>query len=174
MPGGHGGPTNRQLFSSPQDPKNRDEANCDNDEEEEDWEEATTGGEESLRDCDDLFSRMSVDDELSVLTGHRSTKQQRLGGRTGCHANTSTTTPGDSKTFSYGCTSIKLPYIMDIWRDTDPKDRCSVQVHLLSGRGGSSKLRARVSTDGRFLVLEGTSTNRSSACLRFFCHTFCC
>jgi hypothetical protein len=140
----------RRLFSPLE---KRDNAE---DEDDDDYEDAG----DDLHDCDDLMSRMSVNDQheedsFSVITGYRSSKSS--GGRASHRTNNNSTITSDSsKSFSYGCSNINLPYVMDIWRDMDPKDRCSVQVHLLSGRGGKNKLRARVSTDGRFLVLEGT------------------
>jgi hypothetical protein len=90
------------------------------DEEEDDYEDATEVGDD-LCDCDDLMSRMSVNDQheedsFSVITGYRSLKS--LGGRASHQTNNNSTITSDSsKSFSYGCSNINLPYVMfgEIW-----------------------------------------------------------
>ena len=59
-----------------------------------------------------------------------------------------------TKTRSYrGNTECGLPYIVDIWRDSNGRVRISLQIWCLSGDDFHTKLLARVSTSGKDFVL---------------------
>ena len=87
-------------------------------------------------------------DDLTVVTGYNSQAHDDAGD---VHIDVGDT---NLKTI-HGVNEIVLPYLLKTWHDADPKDHCSIQVHLLSGRTHKNKLTARVSTCGHYLVLEG-------------------
>jgi hypothetical protein len=105
--------------------------------------------DEDGEDLTDAISKLGMDDDSAFGTAtvaFRSVALPRRGGNKNeeeCH----------DKTTIHGNTALGLPYMLELWRDSFGKSRVSIQAQLLSGRNAYKQTFARVSTNGKCLVV---------------------
>ena len=103
--------------------------------------------------------------EGSVMTGFKSNaflaNQRNLDGKVSPKSILKNSSGTDQNFFSRGGKPIKrlyskvfIPeYILDVWTDCIPNDRCSISFLVESGTNKHKELNVRISTDGYFLVI---------------------
>ncbi len=96
------------------------------------------------------------DQDVSVMTGNKS--QAFLKKKNGARSSPTSilrnsTSTGSSKTKHFSPSFIP-EYVLDVWKDTRPNNRCSITFLVESGHNKHKELKIRVSTDGNFLVIN--------------------
>ena len=100
------------------------------------------------------------DQDISVMTGNKS--QAFLNRKNGAKSSptsilknsSGTGTISHKKSTKHFSPSFIPEYILDVWKDTRPNNRCSITFLVESGRNRHKELKIRVSTDGNFLVIN--------------------
>jgi hypothetical protein len=103
-------------------------------------------------DCEDLtdaISKLGMDDDSAL--GSATVAFRSVVARRGNKQNEEEEC--QDKATIHGNTTLGLPYMLELWRDSFGKSRVSIQVQLLSGRNAYKQTFARVSTNGKCLVL---------------------
>jgi hypothetical protein len=101
-------------------------------------------------DLTDAISRLGMDDDSAFGTATVAFRSVAPGRRT---SDKNEEEHHDKTTSIHGNTALGLPYMLELWRDSFGKSRVSIQVQLLSGRNAYKQTFARVSTNGKCLVL---------------------
>jgi hypothetical protein len=100
-------------------------------------------------DLTDAVSKLGMDDDSAFGTATVAFRSVAPHGR-GRHGDDER---HDKTTTIHGNTTLGLPYMLELWRDSFGKSRVSVQSQLLSGNNAYKQTFARVSTSGKELVV---------------------
>ncbi len=101
------------------------------------------------------------DQDVIFMTGNKSQAflKKKNGARsspTSILRNSSSTGTSKTKHFS---SSFIPEYILDVWKDTRPNNRCSITFLVESGHNKHKELKIRVLTDGNFLIINKKMSN---------------